>query len=294
VQQTLRSFGRQTTNISNLDIQRCLQLALPLPPLPEQKRIAAILDAADALRRKRQAADARLDALIQSVFIERFGDPRANPKGWPTARLGDVFARSPNFGTMRPAGAVGDWLCLRVVNIQDWKLDLSDQKYVELASHEEERHTVSDRDLLMARAIASQDLIGKCIVAYPAGRKWAFDSHLMRLRLDRNLAEPEYVKQALQSPGGRWIFSKNSRRSTIQFNVNTKEAAQIALPMPPAHVQRQFVRIVHEVEAQRARQGTQHQEIDSLQRVLQATLFATCPRPREATESSNLCLTLPF
>ncbi len=87
VQDLVRSFGRQTTNISNLDIQRCKDLEIPLPPLPEQRRIAAILDQADALRAKRREALAQLDGLEQSIFIAMFGDPRKQPGRWPTASL---------------------------------------------------------------------------------------------------------------------------------------------------------------------------------------------------------------
>ena len=63
---------------------------IPLPPLPEQRRIAEILDKADTLRAKRRAALAQLDTLTQSIFLDMFGDPAANPKGWPYSRLGDV------------------------------------------------------------------------------------------------------------------------------------------------------------------------------------------------------------
>lgn len=66
------------------------KIKVPLPPLPEQRRIAAILDKADALRQKRRAAIAKLDQLLQSVFLEMFGDPVTNSKDWPTALISDL------------------------------------------------------------------------------------------------------------------------------------------------------------------------------------------------------------
>ena len=54
---------------------------IPLPPLPEQKRIAGILDAADALRARRRESLAQLDTLLQSTFLDMFGDPVTNPMG---------------------------------------------------------------------------------------------------------------------------------------------------------------------------------------------------------------------
>ena len=62
-----------------------------LPPLAEQKRLAGILDAADALRAKRREALAQLDTLLQSTFLDMFGDPVTNPMGWEVQRLADVF-----------------------------------------------------------------------------------------------------------------------------------------------------------------------------------------------------------
>jgi type I restriction enzyme S subunit len=87
----VRSFGQQTTNISNLNVDRCLKLKLRLPPLPEQRRIAGILDKADMLRAKRRAALAQLDTLTQSIFLDMFGDPATNPKGIRKQPLGELI-----------------------------------------------------------------------------------------------------------------------------------------------------------------------------------------------------------
>lgn len=80
-------------NINNLRSEHLDDLLVPLPSLPEQRRIAAILDEADALRTKRREALAQLDSLTKSVFIEMFGDPMTNPMGWdckPFSEIGKV------------------------------------------------------------------------------------------------------------------------------------------------------------------------------------------------------------
>ena len=73
--------------------QKLRNLLVPLPPIEDQRRIAAVLDAADALRAKRRQAIARLDSLTQAIFVDMFGDPVSNPRGWPLdalPKLGDL------------------------------------------------------------------------------------------------------------------------------------------------------------------------------------------------------------
>jgi type I restriction enzyme S subunit len=81
------------TTIKHLTGQDLAEYEFTLPPLAEQRRIAAILDKADALRAQRRAAIAQLDALTQSVFLDMFGDPVSNPKGWPIKPLGEITSR---------------------------------------------------------------------------------------------------------------------------------------------------------------------------------------------------------
>ena len=74
------------------------QLIVAVPPITEQRRIAAILDKAEVLRAKRREALGQLDRLAQSIFVEMFGDPLTNPKGWPRLNLGDLIASGPQNG----------------------------------------------------------------------------------------------------------------------------------------------------------------------------------------------------
>ena len=76
--------------VKNLNIDLVKGVKVPLPPLAEQRRIAEILDRAEALRAKRQAALAQLDSLTQSIFLDLFGDPTTNPKGWKVQQLEDL------------------------------------------------------------------------------------------------------------------------------------------------------------------------------------------------------------
>jgi len=89
-----RSFGRNnmtgTAGQKRLPADFVKRFEIPLPPLPEQKRIAAILDKADAIRRKRQQAIKLADEFLRSAFLDMFGDPVTNPKGWETLALKHV------------------------------------------------------------------------------------------------------------------------------------------------------------------------------------------------------------
>ena len=87
-----------TTSIPGLNRDDFYNTEIPLPPLAEQKRIAAILDKADALRRKRQQAIELADQFLRSVFLDMFGDPVTNPKGFDKAPLGDLIKVSSGNG----------------------------------------------------------------------------------------------------------------------------------------------------------------------------------------------------
>jgi type I restriction enzyme, S subunit len=260
--------------VKNLNIELVKGVKVPLPPLPEQRRIAEVLDRAEALRAKRRAALAQLDTLTQSIFLDLFGDPKSNSKQWPQQTMASLFAASPIFGTMiPPVSERCGWLSLRVGNIQDWKLDLSDQKYVDLPPESVERHSVIDGDLLLARAIASQDHLGKCVIAHPQGEQWAFDSHLMRLRFDLKQTEPEYIRHLFMTPGGRSMFLRASRKSTVQFNINTKEMSALQIPVPPISLQREFTHRIAAVDKLKSAHRASLAKLDALFASLQHRAF---------------------
>ena len=84
---TVAGVGGSLVRARPAEVER---IEIPLPPLAEQKRIAAILDKADAIRRKRQQAIQLADDFLRAVFLDMFGDPVTNPKGWEIAELGSI------------------------------------------------------------------------------------------------------------------------------------------------------------------------------------------------------------
>ena len=235
---------------AKLNKSAALKILISLPPLEEQKRIATILDKADAIRRKRQQSIELADQFLRSVFLDMFGDPVTNARGWAVVPMADIFSVSPNYGTMNPPDDVkGKYLDLRVANIQGNKLDLRTKKYVDLDDKMVVKHEVMQGDIMLARAIGSKHHLGKCIVAAPPhDERWAFDSHLMRIRVKKEIIFPEFVQAYLDSSGGRYEFMKHTRRSAVQYNINTKEIAKVNIFLPPMKHQRRYLELIKSVD----------------------------------------------
>ena len=139
------------------------KVKVPFPPLAEQKRIAAILDAADALRTKRREALAQLDAFLQSTFFDMFGDPVINPMGWEVRSLGDVAVKKPNNGIFRRNPEYSKSLDsgLPVVWVTELfrgtHIDVSESRRLKASHTEIEKYGLLTGDLLFCRSSLKLD-----------------------------------------------------------------------------------------------------------------------------------------
>ena len=249
-------YQKQTTGIRNLEFKRYLTVKVPLVQLPEQRRIVDLLSRADGIMRLRREAQNKAAELIPAIFLEMFGDPRTNPKGWPVHELGVLLAAPPTLGTMaKPSTTEADWLDLRVANIQDGQLTLEDRKWLDLPPEQVERFSLKAGDIVLARAIGSLDHLGKAVVVQPTSN-WTFDSHLMRIRLDAKRILPDWLVAFLSSAGGRAEFLKNTRHSAVQFNINGKELRRLRIPLPPLGLQQKFYRRSEDIRSISIQQTT--------------------------------------
>ena len=193
---------KKVGTIGNLNLEQVRGLEIPLPPLAEQKRIAAILDKAAWLRRQRLYALELSKAFLQAVFLKMFGDPLTNPKGWKMEALGNLLCIPAHIGTTIPAQESGKQLCVRVGEVGEWYVDLDACKYVSLSGRELQRFSLLLGDIVLARAIGSESHLGKLSILGNCSMPVVFDSHLMRLRPKDTVLSGLFFAQWLRTNGG--------------------------------------------------------------------------------------------
>jgi type I restriction enzyme S subunit len=190
--------GNQAT-IAHFPAVKLNALEVPLPPLPEQRRIADVLEKADAIRRKRKEAIALTEELLRSAFLEMFGDPVANPKGWPTETIDDLCSRGaglvdgPFGSSLKPEHYVPSGVkVVRNWNIYDDRFDFSEFKHVTPAKFEDLRRSeVLSGDVL----ITTKGTVGDVCVAPDLGGPAVLSaSGTVRLRVPPDESYlPEFV-----------------------------------------------------------------------------------------------------
>jgi len=271
-QHLLRLCGRQTTNISNMSIERALQLKIPLPPLPEQKRIAAILDKADAIRRKRKQVLDLTDTFLRSTFLEMFGDPVTNPKGWNVKPSSELFSEKPRIGTTTPAKGSG-YIVVRVGELG--ALDIATEKCgrVEISDKDFEKFNLLQGDIVIARAIGSKNQLGKSSYFDSHDEPIVIDSHVMRLRTDKSICDPFWFYNLLSTPEGKILLQKAGGETAVQFNINATQASSLQIPLPPLSLQKTFSKISRKLTDRKRRQEQAKQHAENLFSSLQQKAF---------------------
>jgi type I restriction enzyme S subunit len=251
-------------------------IKIPLPPLPEQRRIAGILDQTDALRRLRRQSLSRLSALGQAIFHEMFGDPISNPKGWDKVELVECVVSSDDircgpFGTQLlreefQEGGVPLW-GIKQVN-RGFAIPTHEfvtEKKAKLLAN----YTIIPVDIVMTR----KGTIGNCSVyprEFPVG---IMHSDLLRLRIDRNKCEPEFISDQLHfSPDIQHQIALISGGAIMQ-GINVGKLKKIRVLRPPKPLQDEYMRRVHAVQTKREFAIAHEVALDSLFTSLQHRAF---------------------
>ncbi|WP_280230891.1 hypothetical protein [Nocardia cyriacigeorgica] len=227
-----------------------LALEVPLPPIEEQRRIAAILNHADALRAKRREALASLDELTQSIFIDMFGDPIVNPHGYPIRNLQELIdpTRPVTYGILKPGQDFGEEgvKYIRVVDMKDGDILVDDLRSTSPEIAESYRRSrLTSGDLLMSirghvgrMATVPDSLDGANITQDTA-------------RLAVTGASTVYVRECISTAGFKRWMDRHTKGVAVK-GINLGDVKQMPIPIPQPRQQDEFARIAASVGFQRS------------------------------------------
>jgi len=245
-------------------------LRIPLPRLEEQRRVAAILDQADALRAKRRKALALLDELQRGIFIEMFGDPVTSPKGCTAGTLGDGIEEmqyGPRFHNeaYSPEG-------IRIVRITDLdaagSLDFDSMPRMEVDEETRDKFALRAGDVVFARTGAT---VGKVALIKERDPVCIAGAYFIRMRFQSRIL-PEYAFSVLQSESVQSLIFAQSRQAAQQ-NFSGPGLRRLPMPVPSIERQRRFAERVEAVGSEKSKQLSALALLDELFSSLQHRAF---------------------
>jgi len=248
-------------------------IKLPLPPLNDQIRIAHLLGKVEGLIAQKKQHLQRLDDLLKSVFLEMFGDPVRNERGWKIGSLGSYgsFKNGLNFGkgergvTVRYLG-VGDFKSKAALD------DFDSLGFIELNELPAEDYFLHDSDLLFVRSNGNRELVGRCMAVYPGKERATYSGFCIRYRITDASLLAIYVAHLFRSAAFRRVLLQGGQGANIQ-NINQLILSGLPIPVPDEGLQNQFAAIVEKVEALKSRYQQSLTDLEALYGALSQLAF---------------------
>ena len=243
------------------------QIEIPLPPLTEQQRIAAILDAADALRAKRRAALAKLDTLAQSIFIEMFGDPLTNEAGFEVVQLGELC--DVRDGTHDSPKYVDDGFpLLTSKNFSSGEINFEGAKRISAKDYEaiNRRSKVDVGDIVMPMI----GTIGSPVIIREEPNFAIKNVALIKFVGDD--VTQEFVKELLSGPLLDRVVNRSGRGGTQKF-VALGDLRSMEVPLPQVEQQRKFSDRIEKIQQLRLSMTRSATALDDMFTSLQHRAF---------------------
>jgi type I restriction enzyme S subunit len=271
-------------NLPRLAPDRLLEYEICLPDVAEQKRIAAILERTDRLRRLRRYALEVVDSFLPAAFDEVFGSPSEACERWPTMRLDDCCRRITDGTHLTPAFLRQGVPFIFVKNVRNGQIDFNTDKFITPEVYAE----------LYARCPVEKNDILYTIVGATYGQaalvnrftKFAFQRHVAHLKPNPKIVDPKFLENMMQltivkSQADRWA------RGAAQPTVNLKELKEFLIPVPPLDVQQNFAGLMERVERARRVDREALRQAEHLFQTLLHRLFANALIPGK--DKSTVC-----
>lgn len=222
-------------------------LSVPLPPLSVQERIVQILQKVSEIRRKHQEATEIADAILSDSFIGMFGDPSKNHDKFervPLGRLAEIrsgVTKGKKLGEKKTV----EVQYIRVANVQDGFLDLSEVKTIEVLVEDVNKFHLEDGDILMTEG-GDPDKLGRGCVWRNQVKNCIHQNHVFRVRTNRDKLAPEYLAALLRSQYAKHYFLSCAKRSSNLASVNSTQVRAFSVPLPPIKHQEEYVSLVEQ------------------------------------------------
>lgn len=252
----LRGLGLTELNkaaaVPGLNREDAYRCRLLLPPLAEQQHIAKVLDHTELLLANRRVALGELRVLSQALFFDQFGDPKTNPKGWPTGQVADYvssFQGGRSFEAEAGEDVITPYRVLKVSAVTSMTFRPEESKPVPPAYVPHPDHIVRNGDLLFSRANTT-NLVGAVALVERTPPRLLLPDKLWRFvwRAPHSV-EPRFIWALFQTDA---IRSEIARRATgtsgSMKNISQEKLLGVPLIMPPYDIQREFARRVAMVE----------------------------------------------
>ena len=229
----------------NLKLSILSEFRIPLPDIKTQKEIVATLDSIVHMISVCNAILKKIDLLVKSRFVEMFGEPILNPKGWDMATIGDIVTEV-KYGTSRPAVDGGKYPYLRMNNLTyDGHLDLTDLKRIDIPDNEIEKCIVRKGDVLFNRT-NSVELVGKTCV-FDESEDMVIAGYIIRVRL-KPVMLPIVLSCFMNTDALKKKLRDMAKGAVNQANINAQELQAINIYLPPLTLQQQFAAFVEQTD----------------------------------------------
>jgi type I restriction enzyme, S subunit len=244
--------------IPHVDKSKLEQLVIPRIDLDEQRRIAAILDKADAIRRKREQALALADDLLKSTFLEMFGDPVINDKNWPRKPLSELLFRIDSGQSPRceaRAATPHEYGILKVSAVSSTRFRPGENKAVKDGFVPRKEHLVKKGDLLFSRK-NTYELVGATAIVEQEVGQLAMPDLIFRLVPNLDVVTSEFLWSALTQPNVREAMRRQAGGAAASMpNIGKQKLLGLEIACPPPEAQRHFSRVFVQVREAHAKQA---------------------------------------
>lgn len=243
-------FQNKTTGIRNLQMKRYLALDIILPPLEIQNKIVEVLEKAEKVIEKRKEANRLLDELVKSRFIEMFGDPINNPKGWEVKKLKDISTKILSGNTPKGGSEVyidEGIMFFRSQNVWKNKLLLDDIVYIDKETHNRMlKSSLKNRDILMTktgRINTENSSLGRAAMFIGEDDSANINGHVYLVRLQEGEVN-EFVLFILTTNEYRDYIRSVCVGGIDKRQINKEHLEEFPIIYPPIELQNQFADFV--------------------------------------------------